>query len=83
MKREALKNQVFLIVNMIKLKECCKASSKPDNIKTRMKLPKIKYSCHLLENQLLIIIVIIKQNKRLKKLKNPEMEVIQEEVQTI
>jgi hypothetical protein len=77
MKTEVLKNQVFLIVNMIKLKECFRLNNKQELIKIKMMhICKINYFCRQLGNQSFIIFAVINQNKYLKKKKNQGKEVI-------
>ena len=77
MKTEVLKNQVFLIVNMIKLKECFRLNNKQELIKIKMMHScKINYFCHQLGSKLLIIFALINLNKYLKKKKNQGKEVI-------
>lgn len=63
MKTEVLKNQVFLIVNMIKLKECFRLNNKQELIKIKMMhICKINYFCRQLGSQLLIIFAVINLN---------------------
>ena len=57
-----MKDQVFLIVSMIKLKECFKANSKLDLQRKMVKLCKTKYFYLQSGNPSLIISAILKMN---------------------